>query len=539
MPRVGITAYDLLISCPGDVNGFIDIIRECVDNFNRVYGNINNMEIATKHWSTDSYPQSGDKPQELLNKQFVRECDAAVAIFWTKFGTPTDKYGSGTEEEIEEMLSSNKQVFMYFLDAPVNPSNVDMEQYKKVQAFKEKYRDRGIYFIVKDEHELRQLFTNHLGMHFLPLAVGRKKIFEKKESPVLKIKAASLEEDKCAVVEYSGFSECKLVKDKRESIISKIALLKQGYLNAREKKNTEDIEKRENPLLINTPDLNKLLGKSDFMTGKITDADIADRWKSTICKFAKENDIEIEDSFWNVGNLKKRVSTLVPFYGGSGTTFEGSEEEKKRYDSIEKLYWAIVDYYEYITFFERVDKQGLVDLTVANIGNTFDEDIDVKIIIKKNHVCKIKDIAIPESNIIEEILKMRFLEYAYQIESNDVVVEYTGYPLQTPNMPLITDNPFNRSSAQEEYNRNKEEYIKNLNRIFCYEYYEKEDVDILIFHIDYLKHNTVMAFPSVLVFKEIPVCRLRNILKICCRYSKRNCRNSKVIHNGDKSVTTL
>lgn len=27
---------------------------------------------------------------------------------------------------------------------------------------------------------------------------------------------------------------------------------------------------------------------------------------------------------------------------------------------------------------------------------------------------------------------------------------------------------------------------------------------MLIFHIDYLKHNTVMAFPSVLVFKEIP-----------------------------------
>ena len=34
MPRVGITAYDLLISCPGDVNQFTDIIRECVGNFN-------------------------------------------------------------------------------------------------------------------------------------------------------------------------------------------------------------------------------------------------------------------------------------------------------------------------------------------------------------------------------------------------------------------------------------------------------------------------------------------------------------------------
>ena len=45
-------------------------------------------------------------------------------------------------------------------------------------------------------------------------------------------------------------------------------------------------------------------------------------------------------------------------------------------------------------------------------------------------------------------------------------------------MPLITDNPFNRPSAQEEYNRKEENYVENLNRIFCYEYYEKEDVDI-------------------------------------------------------------
>lgn len=36
---------------------------------------------------------------------------------------------------------------------------------------------------------------------------------------------------------------------------------------------------------------------------------------------------------------------------------------------------------------------------------------------------------------------MRFLEYVYQIECNDVVIEYTGYPLQAPSMPLITAFP--------------------------------------------------------------------------------------------------
>ena len=88
MPRTGITAYNLLISCPGDVLQYADIVKECVESFNHTLGCINNAEIVTRHWATDSFPQSGDRPQELLNKQFVRDCDAAVAIFWTKFGTP-------------------------------------------------------------------------------------------------------------------------------------------------------------------------------------------------------------------------------------------------------------------------------------------------------------------------------------------------------------------------------------------------------------------------------------------------------------------
>ena len=83
MPRTGITAYDLLISCPGDVLQYAEIVKECVESFNHTLGCINNAEIVTRHWATDSFPQSGDRPQELLNKQFVRDCDAAVAIFWT------------------------------------------------------------------------------------------------------------------------------------------------------------------------------------------------------------------------------------------------------------------------------------------------------------------------------------------------------------------------------------------------------------------------------------------------------------------------
>ena len=40
--------------------------------------------------------------------------------------------------------------------------------------------------------------------------------------------------------------------------------------------------------------------------------------------------------------------------------------------------------------------------------------------------------------------------------------------------------------------------------IFNYKIFESEENDIFIFHIGYLKHNTTMAFPSVLIFKDPP-----------------------------------
>ena len=166
MPQ-NVTLYNLLISCPGDVKEEVNLIESAVDEFNEYYAATLGITIKTRHWSKSSYAQSGGKPQALLNEQFVDKCDAAVAIFWTKFGSPTDEYDSGTEEEIEHMLQSGKQVFMYFSDKPISPSQMSDEGYKKIQAFREKYKDRGIYFTYSSNEEFKKLFFAHLSMFFL------------------------------------------------------------------------------------------------------------------------------------------------------------------------------------------------------------------------------------------------------------------------------------------------------------------------------------------------------------------------------------
>lgn len=164
-----IPVYDLLLSCPGDVYEVcFSSIKDAVDNFNRDAGIHYSSEIRLKHWSRDTYPQSGGNPQDLINLQIVNSADIAIVIFWTRFGTPTDKYGSGTEEEIEQLLKANKQVFLYFLDKPVHPSMTDSPNYpenrKKIAKIKETYE--GLYCIVRDEIELKDKIVEHLKLYF-------------------------------------------------------------------------------------------------------------------------------------------------------------------------------------------------------------------------------------------------------------------------------------------------------------------------------------------------------------------------------------
>ena len=165
MPN-NIVVYDLLISCPSDVSEYVDILEREVNHFNNFWGRTNNVIIRTRHWSKDAYSEFGSYPQELLNKQIVDSSDMAIGVFWTRFGSPTESYGSGTEEEIERMISMNKQVFLYFLDKPINPSKIDHTQYEKIEQFMDKYKNKGIYFIIQDEKTLAKKFRENLELYF-------------------------------------------------------------------------------------------------------------------------------------------------------------------------------------------------------------------------------------------------------------------------------------------------------------------------------------------------------------------------------------
>ena len=299
-----VTLYNLLISCPGDIKDEMALIESAVDEFNELYADPLGITIKTRHWSKSSYAQSGGKPQALLNEQFIKKCDAAVAIFWTKFGSPTDEYSSGTEEEIEIMLQSGKQVFMYFCDKPISPSQMNDEGYKKIQAFREKYKDRGIYFTYSSDEEFKKLFFAQLSMHFL----SDKKIKETTVYHISKLKLMGIDEngklsEKAFVYPFVLNTQTSMYQffDTIQSMYQEIAGMNVGKRTA----------------------VNNV-----FFAGLTSPVDIDEEERKFITTVAEQMKLELSDDFFDLGNLGKDPIS-ISMYGGP--KLKGNSEEINKY----------------------------------------------------------------------------------------------------------------------------------------------------------------------------------------------------------------
>lgn len=154
--------YQLVCCGPGDVSREIEIARRVAEEWNLAHNNDATQFVKFGHWSTDATPDLSERPQSVINGQLIDKADILVAIFWSRFGTPTGIAKSGTEEEVRRALKKKKRVMLYFSDLESPRLPIDQEQYQKVQSFRHEMRDKGLYWTFKSRAEFEKLFTRHL-----------------------------------------------------------------------------------------------------------------------------------------------------------------------------------------------------------------------------------------------------------------------------------------------------------------------------------------------------------------------------------------
>ncbi len=154
--------FNVMIASPNDVASERNIIREMIYEWNTVHSRARKIVLLPAGWESHSSPEMGKRPQEIINDQILDKCDLLVGVFWTRIGTSTGKYVSGTVEEIEKHIDAGKPTMLYFSEQPVRLDSVDSEQYEKLKVFKASCISRGLYETYDSHSAFKEKFYHHL-----------------------------------------------------------------------------------------------------------------------------------------------------------------------------------------------------------------------------------------------------------------------------------------------------------------------------------------------------------------------------------------
>lgn len=177
-----VSEYYVFLASPGDVNEEREAVREFFKSFNKSIGHRLKVRFEVIDW--ENYSNIGvGRPQELITSQtlekFKDSLALVVGIMAQRFGSPTGTHESGTEEEFEWAYNSNSEtgfpeIKWFFknienFQSPADISEIEyaLEQWKKVEAFKDKLRKSDppvFYGSYSDISDFKENLRNNLSL---------------------------------------------------------------------------------------------------------------------------------------------------------------------------------------------------------------------------------------------------------------------------------------------------------------------------------------------------------------------------------------
>ena len=166
-----ITAF---LASPNDVEEERLRVEEAIKEINTTWSRNLGLRIELIKWETHTIPGFGDDSQSVINEQLPEDFDLFIGIMWYRFGTPTGRFGSGTEEEFN--LAKSRQdkgeeavhIMMYFKDSPppMPISKLDTGQLQRVSEFRQELIDKGgLVWSFNSTDELERLVRLHLSRY--------------------------------------------------------------------------------------------------------------------------------------------------------------------------------------------------------------------------------------------------------------------------------------------------------------------------------------------------------------------------------------
>lgn len=154
------------MASPGDVGREREGLKSVIDELNTTIAPYKGLSLELVKWETHATPSMG-RAQEVINNQ-IGQYDIFIGIMWKRFGTPTGRAESGTQEEFRlayEQWESTKsiRILFYFCQTPFMPRAVDeIAQLQKVVEFREFLANLGLTWEYSTSDEFPNIVRPHL-----------------------------------------------------------------------------------------------------------------------------------------------------------------------------------------------------------------------------------------------------------------------------------------------------------------------------------------------------------------------------------------
>jgi hypothetical protein len=143
-------------------------LRQVIEELNLTWSSFLSVHLELIRWETHGFPGMGADAQDVLNIEFADDYEIFVGLMWQRFGTPTGRAGSGTEEEFNRAYDRWKQdptavdIMFYFRRARAGETKATV-QTRRIRSFKKKLGELGgLWWEFTDSDDFAALLRMHL-----------------------------------------------------------------------------------------------------------------------------------------------------------------------------------------------------------------------------------------------------------------------------------------------------------------------------------------------------------------------------------------
>lgn len=138
-------------------------------------------------------------------------------------------------------------------------------------------------------------------------------------------------------------------------------------------------------------------------------------------------------------------------------------------------------------------------LAIQNCGKAIDEDVEISLTLPKRSLVTLSEFPKFSNNEMGYLLNDCQMRILFGIDST---AEYLGYASsRQKNIVDYRSIPCGMPGYAPDYS---DDFMKELKSVFRYSIFPDGDMYIVKLNVDYIKHNTTVAFPSIIFVKDMP-----------------------------------